>query len=153
MNSSGGRAMWKDETIDPKLARFFEMSARALLCLLIVAIMAVILAGTIYTLYDMRLILQKDFHGAFRTILIDILTVLAIVEILRTALAYFSEGRVKVTYIIDTVMVTILTEILAFWYQDVAWQKLTMVIILIVSLALVRIIAVRFSPRAAREDP
>ena len=80
------------------------------------------------------------------------LTVLAIVEILRTALAYFSEGRVKVTYIIDTVMVTIMTEILAFWYQEVAWQKLAMVIILIVSLAFVRIIAVRFSPRTVIDD-
>jgi uncharacterized membrane protein (DUF373 family) len=144
--------MWKDETIDPKLTRFFESAARALLCLLIVAIMATILAGTIYTIYDLRLVFQKDFHGAFRTILIDILTVLAIVEILRTALAYFSEGRVKVTYIIDTVMVTVLTEILAFWYQDVAWQKLAMVIVLIVSLAFVRIIAVRFSPRTTIED-
>jgi len=144
--------MWRDETIDPKLTRFFERAARALLCLLIVAIMATILAGTIYTIYDLRLVFQKDFHGAFRTILIDILTVLAIVEILRTALAYFSEGRVKVTYIIDTVMVTVLTEILAFWYQDVAWQKLAMVIVLIVSLAFVRIIAVRFSPRTTIDD-
>jgi len=144
--------MWRDETIDPKLTRFFESAARALLCLLIVAIMATILAGTIYTLYDLRLVFQKDFHGAFRTILIDMLTVLAIVEILRTALAYFSEGRVKVTYIIDTVMVTIMTEILAFWYQEVAWQKLAMVIVLIVSLAFVRIIAVRFSPRTTIED-
>ena len=144
--------MWRDETIDPKLTRFFERAARALLCLLIVAIMATILAGTIYTIYDLRLVFQKDFHGAFRTILIDILTILAIVEILRTALAYFSEGRVKVTYIIDTVMVTVLTEILAFWYQDVAWQKLAMVIILIVSLAFVRIIAVRFSPRTTLDD-
>ena len=144
--------MWRDETIDPKITRFFERTARALLCLLIVAIMAAILAGTAYTLYDLRLVFQKDFHGAFRTILIDMLTVLAIVEILRTALAYFSEGRVKVTYIIDTVMVTIMTEILAFWYQEVAWQKLAMVIILIVSLAFVRIIAVRFSPRTVIDD-
>jgi hypothetical protein len=42
----------------------------------------------------------------------------AIVEVLRTALAYFSEGRVKVTYIIDTVIVTILTEEMAFWYKE-----------------------------------
>ena len=144
--------MWRDETIDPKITRFFERTARALLCLLIVAIMAAILAGTTYTLYDLRLVFQKDFHSAFRTVLIDMLTVLAIVEILRTALAYFSEGRVKVTYIIDTVMVTIMTEILAFWYQEVAWQKLAMVIILIVSLAFVRIIAVRFSPRTVIDD-
>jgi uncharacterized membrane protein (DUF373 family) len=144
--------MWKDETLDPRITRFFELSARALLCLLIVAIMTAILIATLYTFYDFRLIFMEDFHATFRVILVDTLTVLAIVEILRTALAYFSEGRVKVTYIIDTVLVSILTEILAFWYREMSWQKLAMAIILIVSLALVRIIAVRFSPRAIRDD-
>jgi uncharacterized membrane protein (DUF373 family) len=144
--------MWKDESLDPRLPRFFELSARALLCLLIIAILATIFAATLYTFYDFRLIFKEDFHDSFRIILVDMLTVLAIIEILRTALAYFSEGRVKVTYIIDTVLVTILTEILAFWYKEMNWQKLAMAIILIVSLALVRIIAVRFSPRSAKED-
>ncbi len=144
--------MWKDESLDLRLSRFFELSARALLCLLILAILATILAGVLYTFYDLRLIFSDEFHDSFRIILVDMLTVLAMVEILRTALAYFSEGRVKVTYIIDTVLVTILTEILAFWYKEMTWQKLAMAIILIVSLAVVRIIAVRFSPRAIRED-
>lgn len=149
--NSGG-TMWKDDTLDPRLSRLFEMSARALLCLFILAILATILAGVIYTFYDLRLIFTKEFHDSFRMILVDMLTVLAMVEILRTALAYFSEGRVKVTYIIDTVLVTILTEILAFWYKDMTWQKLAMAIILIVSLAVVRIVAVRFSPRTIREE-
>jgi len=144
--------MWKEDVIDLKLARFFEISARALLSLLIAAILVAILAGTLYTFYDLRLVLMSDFHGAFRTILVDILTVMALVEILRTALAYFSEGRVKVTYIIDTVIVMVLTEVMAFWYREMEWQKLAMVIVLVLSLALVRIIAVRFSPRRAREE-
>ncbi len=144
--------MWKDETLDPRINRFFDLSVRLLLCLLIVAIMTAILIATLYTFYDFRLIFMEDFHATFRVILVDMLTVLAIVEILRTALAYFTEGRVKVTYIIDTVLVSILTEILAFWYREMPWQKLAMAIMLIVSLALVRIIAVRFSPRAKRDD-
>ncbi len=144
--------MWKDESLDPRLPRFFDLSARALLCLLIIAILVTIFSATIYTFYDFRLIFKEDFHDSFRVILVDMLTVLAIVEILRTALAYFSEGRVKVTYIIDTVLVSILTEILSFWYKEMDWRKLAMAIILIVSLALVRIVAIRFSPRSARED-
>lgn len=144
--------MWKEDVIDLKLSRFFEVSARALLCLLIIAILLAILAGVIYTFYDIRLIFQTDFHGAFKAIMVDMLTVLAIVEVLRTALAYFSEGRVKVTYIIDTVMVTVLTEVMAFWYREMKWEKVTMVIALVLSLALVRIIAVRFSPRRLREE-
>ncbi len=144
--------MWKEEMIDLKLTRFFELSARAMLSLLIGAILVAILAGVIYTWYDMRLIFRTDFLGAFKTILVDILTVLALVEVLRTALAYFSEGRVKVTYIIDTVIVTVLTEVLAFWYKEMEWEEVAMVIALVLSLACVRIIAVRFSPRKVRDE-
>jgi len=144
--------MWKEDVIDLKLTRFFEISARALLSLLIVAILLAILAGVICTFYDTRLIFRTDFLEAFRTILVDMLTVLAFVEVLRTALAYFSEGRVKVTYIIDTVMVTVLTEVMAFWYKEMEWEKVAMVMGLVLTLACIRIIAVRFSPRRLREE-
>ena len=144
--------MWREDAIDLNLTKFFEASARAILSLLIVAILLAILAGVIYTFYDLRLIWRMEFLGAFKSILVDVLTVLAMVEVLRTALAYFSEGRVKVTYIIDTVIVSVLTEVMAFWYKEMEWQKLAMVIALVLSLACVRIIAVRFSPRKLREE-
>lgn len=144
--------MWREETLDLKITRFFESSARVLLSLLIVAIMLAILAGIGCTIYDLRLVLGGDFHLAFKSILVDMLTVLAIVEVLRTALSYFTEGRVKVTYIIDTVIVTVLTEVMAFWYRDMDWQGIAMVIALVLSLACIRIIAVRFSPRRLQHD-
>ena len=144
--------MWREEAIDLKITRFFEGSARVLLSLLIFVIMLAILAGIGCTFYDLRLVLSGDFHAAFKSILVDMLTVLAVVEVLRTALAYFTEGRVKVTYIIDTVIVTVLTEVLAFWYRDKDWQEVAMVIALVVSLACIRIIAVRFSPKRLQHD-
>lgn len=144
--------MWTDETIDFRPTRVFEVSARLLLSLLIVAILVAILAGTGRTFYDLQLIVSTDFHAAFKTILVDMLSVLALVEVLRTALAYFTEGRVKVTYIIDTVLVTVLTEVMAFWYREMEWQELGMLLALVVSLACVRIVAVRFSPRKVREE-
>ncbi len=144
--------MWTEDVIDLKITRFFEGSARVLLSLLIFVIMLAILAGICCTFYDLRLILNGDFHAAFKTILVDMLTVLSVVEVLRTALAYFTEGRVKVTYIIDTVMVTVLTEVMAFWYKDMNWQGVAMVIALVLSLACIRIIAVRFSPQRLQHD-
>jgi uncharacterized membrane protein (DUF373 family) len=144
--------MWKEDTIDLRLTHFFEMSARVTLSLLIVAIQMAILTGIGCTFYDMRLVFQESFHSAFKIIMVDMLTVLAIVEVLRTALAYFTEGRVKVTYIIDTVIVSVLTEAMAFWYREVEWQKVVMVISLVLSLACIRIIAVRFSPPRLREE-
>jgi hypothetical protein len=131
--------MWREEAIDLKITRFFESSARVLLSLLILVIMLAILAGIGCTGYDLRLVLGGDFHAAFKSILVDMLTVLALVE-------------VKVTYIIDTVIVTVLTEVMAFWYRDMDWQGLAMVIALVLSLACIRIIAVRFSPRRLQHD-
>jgi len=144
--------MWKENTVDLKLTRFYEMSTRAVLSLLIVAILLAIVAGVGCTLYDLRLIFQEDFHSAFKQVMVDLLTVLAIIEVLRTALAYSTEGRVKVTYIIDTVIVTVLTEVMAFWYKDIEWQQVAMTIALVLSLALIRVVAVRFSPAGLRRE-
>ncbi|MCL2760323.1 MAG: phosphate-starvation-inducible PsiE family protein [Desulfuromonadales bacterium] len=144
--------MLKYDIVSDKVTYFFESATRVLLSFLILAIMSGILIGVGYTLYDLRLIFSSDFHDFFRRLLVNALTVLAMVEVFRTALAYFSEGRVKVTYIIDTVIVTVLTEVMAFWYRDMQWEKLAMLISLVLSLAVVRVVAVRFSPKQARED-
>lgn len=144
--------MWRNDALELQATRYFEQSARIILSLLVAVILVAVLAGTLHTLYDLRLILNMDFHEAVRTILVDTLTVLAVVEVLRTALAYFTEGRVKVTYIIDTVIVSVLTEVMGFWYRDIDWQQVAMVIALVVSLAGIRVIAVRFSPRSHREE-
>ena len=45
-----------------------------------------------------------------------------------------------------------LTEVLAFWYKEMPWQSLAMVILLTLSLALIRVIAVRYSPRSHRAE-
>lgn len=144
--------MFTADVDDLKVTRVFETSARVLLSLLILAIFCAILIGIGFTFYDLRLFLQVEFHEFFRQFLVNALTVLAMVEVLRTALAYFSEGRVKVTYIIDTVIVTVLTEVMAFWYQEMEWQQIGMVIALVLSLAGVRIVAVRYSPKRIREE-
>ena len=144
--------MWKEEIIDVNVTRFFEISAKILLSLLIVAILLAMLAGALHTLYDLRQIFHLEVIDAFKIVLVDILTVLALVEVFRTTLTYFSEGRGKVTYLIDTVIVTLLTEIMAFWFKEMEWEAVAMVIALVISLAIVRIFAVRFSPQKLREE-
>jgi len=142
--------MWQTEQLDQKLGRVFEAASRTVLALFIVVILLATLAGIGATLWDLRLIVSHGFHEAFKPLLIDMLTVLAAVEILRTALAYLSEGRVKVTYIIDTVLVTVLTETMAFWHRELDWTQLAMLLALVLTLAAIRVLAVRFSPRSAR---
>lgn len=131
---------------------FFEQSIRALLCMLLLALLGTIAAGVARTFADLWHSLHTLFHGeslehGFKWILVDVLTVLAIVEVYRTAMTYFSEGRVKVTYIIDTVLVAVLTEVMAFWYREIETTRMVLVMALVLVLMFVRIMAIRYSPR------
>ena len=63
--------------------------------------------------------------------------------------SYFSEGRVRVTFIVDTVLVVMLTEVISQWFTGGDWQKLGILALLLTTLGLVRVVAVRFSPTPA----
>jgi uncharacterized membrane protein (DUF373 family) len=135
----------------------FEQLIRTLLCVLILGILAAILLGISLALghlatglTDLAAGRDGTTEAIFRTFLVDVLTVLAMIEVYRTAMAYFTEGRVKVTYIIDTVLVAVLTEVLAFWYRDVEIERMLMLVVLVMVLMALRILAIRFSPYRRR---
>ncbi|OGL39237.1 MAG: hypothetical protein A2043_10600 [Candidatus Schekmanbacteria bacterium GWA2_38_9] len=128
----------------------FEKVTRVILSALIVSILLAFLAGTIWSFLDLKLFFENNIQLASRTIVINVLTLLAIVEVLRTTLIYFSEGRVRVSYIVDTVLVVMLTEVMIFWFKDVDYLKITALVLVILCLALVRLLAIKHSP--AKEE-
>ena len=130
---------------------WFELISRILLWFLILAILGSIAAGIARALLDLRGALIGVATGRHlpdpnQAVLVDVLGVLAMVEVFRTAMTYFIEGRVKVTYIIDTVLVAVLTELLAFWYHEVDLARIGMLLLLVMGLMVLRILAIRFSP-------
>ena len=81
-----------------------------------------------------------------RELIVNTLILLAIVEVLKTTLTYFSEGRVKVTFIVDTILVVMLTEVISQWFKEAHLIQLSILGGILVTLALVRVVAVRWSP-------
>ena len=135
-----------------KISWIFQYAVRGALSLLLVVILATISWATVKTLIDLRLIFAKDIHEALKLVMVNSLTILALLEVFMTTLAYFEEGRVKVTYIIDTVIVVILTEIMVFWFKEIEYMRIVMVIALVLSLIIARILAIRFSPARLKEE-
>ncbi len=130
----------------------FETLCRALLSLLLLVILAGMAYGVARTALDLfsatgDMLTGSGLHEALKQMVVNVLMVLAVVELFRTVKAYFSEGRVKVTYIIDTVLVVVITEIMGFWYMDVEVARVGLAIALVVALMGVRIMAIRFSPK------
>lgn len=56
------------------------------------------------------------------------------------------------SYIIDTVLVVILTEVMVFWFKEIECSKILMVIALMLSLVVAGIMAIRFSPTKKEEQ-
>ncbi len=134
------------------ISRIFQYAVSAALVLLLGALLAAISWAAILTLYDLMSMFSKDIHGGMKTVMVNSLTILALLEVFMTTLAYFKEGRVKVTYIIDTVLVVILTEVMVFWFREIGYERIIMVIGLVLSLTVARIMAIRFSPAKAKNE-
>ena len=129
---------------------FYERLARWILSILILALLSGMLGGVIITIFHLRLLFSMDIEHALRIIIIDVLTILAVLEMFKTTLAYFSEGRVKVTYIIDTVIVVMVTEIMACWFKEFDLYKMGMLTFLVLTLCVMRVFSVKYSPSIKR---
>ncbi|MCC6141013.1 MAG: phosphate-starvation-inducible PsiE family protein [Nitrospira sp.] len=130
----------------PDLTLLWEKGTQAVLSLLIVTILVGLAGGVVKTFLGLRLLLTADIDLGLRHLIVNTLMLLAVVEVLKTTLAYFSEGRVRVTFIVDTVLVVMLTEVISQWFTGGDWQKLAILAVILVTLGLIRVVAVRFSP-------
>jgi len=140
------------EAIKDVSGLLFEATCRVLLSLMLCVLLAgmafgILQAAADLTAYAKGLYRGDVLHSALKEMMIDVLMVLAVLELFRTVKSYFSEGRVKVTYIIDTVLVVVITEIMGFWYREVEPAHIGMALALVVTLMFVRIMAIRFSPK------
>jgi uncharacterized membrane protein (DUF373 family) len=128
------------------LSRIFEGMSRVALCGLLLAIFLGLLGGVVATFYHLRFLFTGNVKEVIRVLILDSLTLLALIEVFKTTLLYFKEGRVLVTYIVDTVMVVVLTEIMAYWFKELDYLKVGFMVVLIFFLSFVRIMAIRYSP-------
>ena len=128
------------------MMQVWDSAIRFILSLLIITILIGLIGGVTKTFLDLRLLLSANLEVALRHIIVDALTLLAVVEVLKTTLTYCSDGRVRVTFIVDTVLVVMLTEIISRWFSGVEWQQFAMLGGILLTLGLIRVVAVRYSP-------
>ena len=126
---------------------------KLVLSLLILTILLALAGGVAKTFVDLGMLLHQPLEVAIRHIIVDTLLLLAVVEVFKTTLTYFSEGRVKVTFIVDTILVVMLTEVISKWFKGVSLNEFAVLGIILLALALVRVLAVRFSPAQGEIAP
>lgn len=130
----------------------WSVAIKGVLSLVIVTLLTALTGGALKTLWDIRLLVDHSAEIVLRQIIVNTLILLAIVEVFKTTVTYFREGRVKVTFIVDTIMVVMLTEVISQWFKGGDWQALTVLCGIVLVLGIVRVMAVRWSP-ALRTEP
>ena len=107
--------------------RFSDWSAlivRCILVLLTVIIIGALLVGVGKAGYDLYRSLSLPLHQVLQIILLNTVFILALVELSKTVLGYIKDGSVEVRYIIDTILVIMLNELVTMWFAgDTSFSK------------------------------
>lgn len=119
---------------------------KVVLSLLIITILAALAGGILMTFLELHLLFSSPLEIALRQVIVNTLILLAIVEVFKTTLTYFSEGRVKVTFIVDTILVVMLTEVISMWFRNASLEKWSILGGILLALAIIRVVAVQWSP-------
>ena len=128
------------------LMEIWTWGIKGVLSLMIITLLAALTGGVLKTGVDLLSLAGHETEIVLRKVIIDMLILLAIVEVFKTTTTYFSEGRVKVTFIVDTILVVMLTEVLSQWFKSEGWQTLAALGGILLILGIVRVLVVRWSP-------
>jgi uncharacterized membrane protein (DUF373 family) len=124
----------------------WAVGIKGVLSLMIVTLLAALTGGVLKSFLDLFMLVGHPVEVVLRQVIIDMLILLAIVEVFKTTVTYFSEGRVKVTFIVDTILVVMLTEVISQWFKGGDWQALAALGGILFTLGIIRVMVVRWSP-------
>jgi uncharacterized membrane protein (DUF373 family) len=140
-----GELLWQ-RLSDLDLLELWNRGMKGVLSLVMVTLLIALIGGALKTLWELRLFIDHSAEVVLRQVIVNTLMLLALVEVFKTTVTYFREGRVKVTFIVDTILVVMLTEVISQWFKGGDWQPLMMLLGILVVLSVVRVMAVRWSP-------
>jgi len=105
-------------------------------------------AGILSLLANLPDIIKNGWAYVAEHIIIDIVLILAALELIRILQSYLALGRVKVTFILDVALVVLIGELIGLWYKEYTLLEVGLHITVIAVLTLLRIVSIRFSPDA-----
>jgi uncharacterized membrane protein (DUF373 family) len=130
-----------------RITVYYATVIRILLNVLLIVAVLALMAGVIKSGYDLFSSLHKSLEIILQNMLLDVVFIVALVEITITILGYLKDGRVHVRYIVDTILIIMLNEVVRLWFShEVQLQQSISLSVIIATLALVRISTIRFTP-------
>lgn len=105
-------------------------------------------AGILNLILSLLDIVKNGWAHVAERIIVDVVLILALLELIRILHSYLVLGRVKVTFILDVALVVLIGELIGLWYKEYTLLEVGLHIAAITILTLLRIVSIRFSPDA-----
>lgn len=125
---------------------FFSTLVRVVLSGMLVVVIAAMAISVGKAGHELITTIHEPLEVILRNILLDVVFVLALLELTIITLGYLKDGRVHVRYIVDAVLIIILNEVVTTWFTKVTLEKSLSLAIIMLVLVAVRIGVTRFAP-------
>ncbi len=121
-----------------------------LIRIILTLLLFIVVAAMLVSVYKAGSELWHDIHEPseviLRHILLEAVFMLALVEIAITILAYLRDGSVHVRYIVDTILIIMLNEVVTTWFTHPSFEKSASLALIIATLAAVRVSVTKLAP-------
>ena len=136
------------ETMHPRT--IFFKTQEVMVNIMIVYIIVVLAAGLGKTLMDARHLLHMMDGEGFTFVVAEILSFLVMLELFRGFVDFFSTQRIRLHTMMDPAILFVVREVMVTLYRDEAkgpsWEVLAGFSLLLISLGIIRTLAVRYTP-------
>lgn len=126
--------------------QFYPALVRALTGIAIVILCLWMSAGIVNLALQLTQGVRVAWAKAGERAIVDALILLALLEVVRTLQSYLKLGRVRLTFILDTALVVLISELMGLWFREYAPDKVLLGLSVIVTLVALRIITAKFPP-------
>lgn len=141
------RLLTNNDRIVTKITVFFSVILRLILNALLILLALALIIGVVKSGYDLFSSLREPLDAVLQRVLLDTVFIVALLEISITILGYLKDGRVHVRYIVDTILIIMLNEIVALWFRHPKLQDMIGIAVIVLTLAAIRLIVTRLAPK------
>lgn len=135
-----------------RITVWFSTAIRIMLNVLVVIISLALVVGVIKSGVDLFTSLNKPLETILQNILLDVVFIVALVEITTTILGYLKDGHVHVRYIVDTILIIMLNEVVTLWFKKASLEEAIGLSVILATLAAVRITTMRYGSDRTKDS-
>lgn len=131
------------------MEELFQIVLKLIINSLIFFIILILILGLCKTVYSIKSLLPiTNFVNGFNHVITDILSFLVILELFRSFIEFFKSKRFRLHSMMDPFIIFVIRELIVILYthEKIVWQNLVGFATLIISLGVVRTLAVIYTP-------